>query len=144
MEILPSKEVECTAKAIVIRNIKEKHIRLRLCELANSGGADYYLKKKAILVEDDINKIKEVISSMNDIGLTKDSKEDESKTELNFCYLLEMHLDFLDHLRIGDNLKYKIEFIDLPGMDTKNFFFVLHKKMNLNFGLYYLKKLGLN
>ena len=123
-DILPTNEDENTRTIIFIRhnNIEEPILyKAKLLEDNNEYKKNrYYLEK-----DEDFSpiigkkRIKSFIDLKNDILAKLDNNEKNEKNEKNeIFYILETKIKMLEELKLHEDLKNKIEFIDIPGLNV--------------------------
>ena len=111
-EVLPVDKEECTKIGIILRHCNyEKEMGLFLVDfIKNEEDQVYYFKYNptdplAISLKD----IKETLKLLN---------QNTSKKEQISFYLLKMPLKIFDYVKVEDELKTHLEFIDFPGLNT--------------------------
>ena len=116
--ILTHNSEECTKRGIIIRYIKNKKeaylYSIKFVEKEILGEKYYYYKKYKLL-SNKIDIIKKIIDIKNE--------SDPNKKEDSFL-LLEINIKMLDELNINQEFKNNICFIDFPGHNTNNNFFL--------------------
>ena len=116
--ILTYDSKECTKRGIIIRYIKNKKeaylYSIKFVEKEILGEKYYYYKKYKLLSKK-IDTIKKIIDIKNE--------SDPIKKEDSFI-LLEINIKILDELNINQDIKNNICFIDFPGHNTDNNFFL--------------------
>ena len=115
--ILPTNSKECTYRGIIIRHIEGEKFKLYKTKLVTKGkGSDEYY-----CFEDDEKPIREGIKDIKSyINIKNNDKVMEDKD----AYLVLMgNLKIFDFIKLDKDIKSKIEFIDLPGIDRESNYF---------------------
>ena len=124
--LLPAHKNECTKKGILIRYsninkpiirktrfIKEKITDKKDKESENEEDFIYYFEPEERIIAQGIDDVHQILEGSN--GKFIDNEED-------FFYEIDIKIKFVDDLKLDENLKEKICFIDLPGFGTNNKF----------------------
>ena len=114
--VLPAQKNECTKKGILIKHWEKDYpvIRKTRFKKEKLGSDDiYFFEPDEDIIARDIDKIHRVLEGTN--GEFSGKEED-------FFYEIDINIKFINDLKIEDNLKEKICFIDLPGFGTNNEF----------------------
>ena len=112
-KILPTKEIECTYRGVIIRNKNIDCFELYRTKLVSKGkgmNQYYYFIDEDKPYYRNIKNIKSYLKNKNSDKVIKD--ED--------AYLLIIgRLKIFEFIKLDENLIDKIEFVDLPGLDRK-------------------------
>ena len=109
-DILPTSSKECTKRGIIIRYHNEDIPELYKTKFILKN--DYYcFEDSKDLICKGNTTIKEKLN-----GIFK--KDDEINFE-DFFYVVKVKIRLLDYLKLENDLKKKIEFIDFPGLNTE-------------------------
>lgn len=120
-DIIPTDSTECTYRGIIIRYEDSDEYQLYKTHLIERGiGFDeyYYFENSKIPIREGIDEIKKFLKVKN-----RDKTMDDEDAYL----LLTGKLKFFEYINVAPEIKYKIEFIDLPGADKKENLFNQNK-----------------
>ena len=111
-DILPVNAKECTKLGIILKHCtSENEIGLYSTRfIENKEQYFYFDYDLAHPLAKTIEDIKSKIKELND--------KSDTQREIHF-FLIKIPLKIYDYIKIEENLKTKIEFIDFPGLDTK-------------------------
>ena len=113
--ILPTRRNECTRKGILIRHWNKDYSIIRKAKFVKetmyTGNNIYSFISQDKIIAKGEKDIKKILEGAN--GKYVDKEED-------FFYEMNIKIKFIDDLKISDQLKEKICFIDLPGFGTNN------------------------
>ena len=117
LNLLPTKQGECTKKGILIKHWDYDIPILRKAKFIvenneNDNDICYFQIHDDIITQGDEN-VKNVLKGLNYNYIDK---------EEDFFYMINVKIKFLDAFVNNDDIKEKICFVDLPGYGTKNKF----------------------
>lgn len=127
-EILPSKDGECTYRAVIIkhRNINNfKLYKAKLNIIGKETSSEYYnFKEEDNPYCEGIEKIKTFLNNKNN----------DKKIDNNDAYIvIHGRLKIFDFIKLDNKYLNKIEFVDLPGLNKKNNTFIQKTGNELSF-----------
>jgi GTP-binding protein EngB required for normal cell division len=114
--ILPTEKNECTKKGILIKHWNKEYPVIRKTKFKKEKLGDediYYFESNEKFITKGLENIHHVLEGTNG---------EFTQNEENFFYEININIKFVNDLKIDDNLKEKICFIDLPGFGTANVF----------------------
>ena len=115
-KILPTEKNECTKKGILIKHWNKEYPVIRKTKFKKEKLGDediYYFESNEKFITKGLENIHHVLEGTNG---------EFTQNEENFFYEIYINIKFINDLKIDDNLKEKICFIDLPGFGTANVF----------------------
>ena len=127
-EILPSKDGECTYRAVIIKHRNIKNFKLYKAKLEIVGketSSEYYNFK-----EEDYpycEGIEQIRSFLN-------NKNNDKKIDNNDAYIvIHGRLKIFDFIKLDNKYLNKVEFVDLPGLNKKTNTFITKNGNELSF-----------
>ena len=115
-KILPTEKNECTKKGLLIKHWNKEYPVIRKTRFIKEKLGDeeiYYFESSEKFITKGLQNIHHVLEGTNG---------EFTQNEENFFYEININIKFINDLKIDDNLKEKICFIDLPGFGTGNAF----------------------
>ena len=112
-EVLPVDKEECTKIGIILRHCNsEKEIGLYLVDLIKNEEDQifYFNYDSTDPLATSLKDIKEILNFLNQNSVKSD--------KISF-YLIKMPLKIFDYVKVEDELKTHLEFIDFPGLNTE-------------------------
>ena len=115
--ILPTNEIECTYRGVIIRHKDIKEYKLYKANLITRGeGIDqyYYFEIDQNPYCEGVNEIKSFLKNKNN---------DRIMSDLDAFIVIEGRLKIFDYIKLKEEVINTIEFIDLPGLDRDENYF---------------------
>ena len=113
-DILPTNEIECTYRGVIIRhkNIKKyKLYKTRLITRGNGLDQYYYFEIDQKPYCEGVNEIKSFLKNKNN---------DKKISDEDAFIVIEGKLKIFDYIKLDEKIINSIEFIDLPGLDRES------------------------
>lgn len=129
-QLLPQDVMECTKKAIVIKHVKFENDEDRKKAVMYSAGFEaigecdgsmvYKFVEKEKICEG-LENIHANITSLNKNATEHENKKDKEQEILGKSfYVIHTNIRFIDEMDVPEEVKNRIELIDLPGLNTYN------------------------
>jgi len=121
LNLLETNNEICTKNVFIIKYCKDKEsISMYKCNIKNIF-ENFFISEEREKIAIGKENVKKEIEKLNKININ-----DNNSIELNY-YIIHTPIESIDKMDINEEIKFQIEFIDLPGFDT-------------NFGLKFFKE----
>lgn len=112
LNLLQTHKDICTKNAFIIKYCKDKEsISMYKCNIKNTF-KNYFISEELEKIANGKENVKKEIEFLNNININ-----DNNSTHLHY-YIIHTPIESLDNMDIDEEIKFQIEFIDLPGLDT--------------------------